>query len=215
MTDTSAAKIPKAPAAAKPGGDPARDGRRLRGEDNRARIVTAMLELVRDGSAAPSAEQVAARADVGLRTVFRHFQDMDSLYSEMSVAIEDELRAITAGPLQSTDWRDRLRELIERRALAFEKIAPFANASTAFRHRSKVLQTGHARLVTFLRTVIETDLPTDVTAEAANVEILDLLLSFEAWSRLRLEQGLSAKDARNVLEQALIGLTTPKTMGSR
>ena len=65
------------------------DGRRRRGQNNRARIVTAMLEIIRTGDMSPSADQVAARADVGLRTVFRHFKDMDSLYSEMSLAIED------------------------------------------------------------------------------------------------------------------------------
>lgn len=43
-----------------------------------------MLELVREGDISPSAELVAARADVGLRTVFRHFKDLDSLYREMS-----------------------------------------------------------------------------------------------------------------------------------
>jgi len=64
------------------------DGRRQRGQDNRARIVAAMMDIVREGQIAPSAEQVAARADVGLRTVFRHFQDMDSLYREMSLVIQ-------------------------------------------------------------------------------------------------------------------------------
>jgi hypothetical protein len=30
---------------------------------------------------------VAGRADVGLRTVFRHFQDMDSLYREIGAVV--------------------------------------------------------------------------------------------------------------------------------
>ena len=55
------------------------DGRRRRGQDNRARIVAAMLEIIHGGELSPGAEQVAQRADVALRTVFRHFSDMDSL----------------------------------------------------------------------------------------------------------------------------------------
>ena len=105
------------------------DGRRRRGMDNRARIVAAMLEIVRSGEVAPTAEQVAARADVGLRTVFRHFQDMDSLYQEMSVAIEGELLAVAARPFRSEDWRGRVIELVARRAFAFEKVAPYQRAS--------------------------------------------------------------------------------------
>src|SRR3990170_4269525 len=84
------------------------DGRRRRGMDNRARIVAAMMEMVRADEIAPSAERVAARADVGLRTVFRHFQDMDSLYREMSLAIEREIRAIIDQPLQTAPGQERV-----------------------------------------------------------------------------------------------------------
>ena len=81
------------------------DGRRQRGEDNRARIVSAMLEIIHAGDFSPGAEQVAARADVGLRTVFRHFKDMDSLYREMTETIEAELRAVALQPFQAQAWR--------------------------------------------------------------------------------------------------------------
>ena len=46
-----------------------------------------MLELVRAGAISPNAEEVAERAGVGLRTVFRRFDDMDSLYREMAKAM--------------------------------------------------------------------------------------------------------------------------------
>ncbi|HEY5412419.1 MAG TPA: TetR/AcrR family transcriptional regulator, partial [Caulobacteraceae bacterium] len=101
------------------------DGRRRRSHDSRARIVAALLALVGAGEASPGAEQVAEHAAVGLRTVFRHFKDMDSLYGEMSKLIESELVELTAQPLGGATWRERLGELIARRALAFEKIAPY------------------------------------------------------------------------------------------
>src|SRR3546814_12219563 len=61
----------------------------------------------------PSAEQVAARADVGLRTVFRHFKDMESLYREMSAAIEREVIPVMRRPFKAQVWRDRAVELVE------------------------------------------------------------------------------------------------------
>ena len=91
------------------------DGRRRRSLDSRARIVEAMLELARQTGSAPSAEQVAQRAGVGLRTVFRHFQDMESLYSEMVGPIEVELRAWAQRPFKGETWRERVMELIVRR----------------------------------------------------------------------------------------------------
>ena len=179
------------------------DGRRRRGQDNRARIVEAMLEIIRAGDMSPSAEQVAARADVGLRTVFRHFKDMDSLYREMSVVIESELRSIVESPFRSTDWKDRVVELVDRRAVAFEKIMPFKRASESFRHRSRFLDDDSSRLVTALRAILVRVLDPTFAGDPIRVEALDLLLSFEAWSRLRREQGLSTDQAAEVLRAAV------------
>jgi AcrR family transcriptional regulator len=188
----------KAPAAI-----PAADGRRRRGEDNRAKIVAAMLEIIHAGEVAPSAEQVAARADVGLRTVFRHFQDMDSLYREMSGVIEGELREVVGTPFKSEAWRERVVELVERRGWAFEKVGPFLRASMVFRYRSKYLEVDNTRLVAALRDILKRQLPPEVARDQLKVEILDLLLSFEAWSRLRREQGLTPKRAQETLETAV------------
>lgn len=179
------------------------DGRRQRGQDNRARIVAAMMEIVRDGQIAPSAEQVAAQADVGLRTVFRHFQDMDSLYREMSVVIEAQLRSIMERPLKDDAWPERMLELIARRALAFETIAPYRRAADAFRHRSKFLGADADRLAVELRARLVQALPPEIANDPLRLEALDLLMSFETWSRLRREQGLAAAQAQRVVEAAV------------
>jgi AcrR family transcriptional regulator len=195
-------------AAVRPAPEPdIADGRRRRGQDNRARIVAAMIALVGEGEVAPSAEQVADRADVGLRTVFRHFQDMDSLYREMSLVIERELRAIIEQPFASDDWRGRLEELIERRGRAFERIAPFRRAAEAFRHRSKFLGSDYARMVSILREILMRELPTAIVEDGPTFEALDLLMSFEAWARLRREQGLEPDAARGVIARAVARLT--------
>jgi AcrR family transcriptional regulator len=182
---------------------PTSDGRRRRGEDNRARIVAAMLEIIHSGEVAPSAEQVAQRADVGLRTVFRHFQDMDSLYREMSAVIVKELHAAAETPFRSQDWRERVVELIARRSWAFEKVGPFLRASAVFRYRSKFLDADNADFAGRLRAILKAQLPPEVARDQLKVEVLDLLLGFEAWSRLRREQGLTPKRAREVLEAAV------------
>jgi AcrR family transcriptional regulator len=181
-----------------PAGD--QDGRRRRSQDSRARIVTAMLELIHGGDVAPGAEQVAARAQVGLRTVFRHFDDMDSLYSEMSHVIENELRAVVARPFKSEDWRSRVVEFVERRSYAFERIGPYKHAANLRRHSSPFLEAAHTRLVKESRKILEHQIPSEFHIDPNKLEALDLLLSFEVWSRLRHEQGLSVRRAREVLE---------------
>jgi AcrR family transcriptional regulator len=60
------------------------DGRRLRTAESRRRVVAALLDCVRDGDFDPSAEVVASRAGVGLRTVFRLFTDKEGLFRQMT-----------------------------------------------------------------------------------------------------------------------------------
>ncbi len=182
------------------------DGRRRRGQDNRARIVAALLDLIHAGEFLPSAEAVAARADVGLRTVFRHFQDMDSLYLETSYVIEAELRAVAAKPFKAQDWRGRVLEMIERRSAAFERIGPFLRASDVVRFRSASMEAEHSRLAAVARVVLKAQLPAEVARDARTFETLDLLLSFETWSRLRRIQGLTPRRARETLDAAIRAL---------
>lgn len=182
------------------------DGRRRRGQDSRARIVQAMLDLVYEGHISPSAELVAARAEVGLRTVFRHFKDLESLYSEMSAVIETELVALADTPFKASDWRGRVLELVERRGWAYERIAPFKRASDVHRHQSSALDLHNAKLVAGARDILRRELPTALADDRELFEAVDLLLSFDAWRRLRQDQNLSPKATMDVLQTMISGL---------
>ena len=162
-----------------------------------------MIDIVQSGEIAPSAELVALKADVGLRTVFRHFEDMDSLYREIGALIGAQVRAILGPPLTGEGWEARLLETLARHAQAFETIAPFKRAADAFRHRSKYLGSDYADLTVELRNRLTAILPPHLASDTARIEILDLLLSYEAWSRLRREQGLPPDRALAVLEAAV------------
>jgi len=179
------------------------DGRRRRALDSRRRIVEAMLALVRETEVSPNAEQVAERAGVGLRTVFRQFNDMESLYAEMSQVVEARLWAVASQPFTSRSWRGRLIEMIERRTNAFEQMGPFKRAADAMRSTSPFLAESHKRMVTVMRMLLNRALPQDIAGDIERFEALDLLLSFESWWRLRRDQGLDPDQARMVLRNAV------------
>lgn len=182
------------PAAKRP------DGRRQRSEVNRRKIIAALFELVREGNFLPSADQVAQRAHVGRRTVFRLFDDMDSLYQEMNALMLARVMPIFAEPLKGADWRERLSALIERRARVFEEILPVKAAADAHRHRSHFLQQRHAEFTAMQRDMLKFVLPKAVAADRITVEALDLICSMESWRRLRTEQRLSPRSATAVLK---------------
>jgi AcrR family transcriptional regulator len=184
------------------------DGRIVRGRNNRRRIVAAMLDLVRAGSISPSAEKVAARAGVGLRTVFRHFDDMDSLYREMAEAMRNELQPIVAAPFASRDWKGRLGEMVGRRARLFERAMPFKNAADVHRHRSVFLRKDYETMRSAERSALEAALPAALKNDKTFFEALDQALSFSTWQNLRRDQDLTQAQARQTVEytmRALVG----------
>ena len=184
------------------------DGRIVRGRNNRRRIVAAMLDLVRAGSISPSAEEVAARAGVGLRTVFRHFDDMDSLYREMAEAMRNELQPIVAAPFASRDWKGRLGEMVGRRARLFERAMPFKNAADVHRHRSVFLRKDYETMRSAERSALEAALPAALKNDKTFFEALDQTLSFSTWQNLRRDQNLTQAQARQTVEytmRALVG----------
>jgi AcrR family transcriptional regulator len=179
------------------------DGRRQRSETSRKRIVKAVLELIEAGEVAPSAESVAVRAGLGLRTVFRHFENMESLYQELNAVMRAELLPVAAQPFEAADWRGQLSEVVERRSRIFERLMPFKTAADVHRHRSPFLARQAEMLVREQRAVLTRIVPAEQREDDDFIEVLDLLFSFETWRRLRKDQGLSVPRAKRVLETLL------------
>ena len=55
------------------------DGRFARSQKTKDAIVKALLKLLKN-TPFPTAEQVAKESKIGLRTVYRQFKDMESIY---------------------------------------------------------------------------------------------------------------------------------------
>lgn len=177
------------------------DGRRLRSEASRGRIVDAMIAIVREtgGLGLPPAELVAERAGVGLRTVFRLFEDMDGVYRAMQAVITAEAEPLIAGPPPTGDARQDLEAEIARRTRLFELILPLQIAAFSQRHRSPALQEGRARLVRQQREALLAMVPPALAARREQIAALELAVSFEAWRRLRTDQGATPDEACQIM----------------
>lgn len=182
------------------------DGRARRSQRSRDAIADALFELVGEGVLEPTAQQVAERAQMGIRSVFRHFSDMEALYETLDARLVAEVTPLlpTAPPEGPT--RERADALVRERAALFERIAPYKRASNVKRWRSPVLTGHHRKLVGTLRTRLLWWLPELAAAPAETVEALDQVTSFEAWDRLRGEQRLGRERARAAMERAVRAL---------
>jgi AcrR family transcriptional regulator len=55
------------------------DGRTMRRTRNRSAVITALLAMIREGDLHPGAAEIAERAGVSHRSIFRYFDDLDDL----------------------------------------------------------------------------------------------------------------------------------------
>jgi AcrR family transcriptional regulator len=175
------------------------DGRFNRSVVTRQKIVEALSALILEGALTPTAEQVAARAQVGLRTVFRHFEDMETLYREIAAKLDLVVAPAVKSPLTGGSWQERLFESISRRCALYDRIAAYQIASQALRHQSTYL---HSQLISgahLQRKSLLHLLPEALRGNTLVVECLDLATSFDAWIRLRREQGLAADTAEQIV----------------
>ena len=182
---------------------PQPDGRRERSRSSRAKIVAAMLELVGNGDVAPSAAKVAEVAGVGLRSVFRHFDDMEALYREMGEAIEARVMPIIVAPPKGDSWKERLLDIADRRAQIYETIMPYRISGNLKRYQSDFLMADYRRVIRLEGETVAAQLPPTVLADMAGARGLNVILSFHTWRLLRHDQQLPIDEACAVVRRML------------
>lgn len=185
------------------GEGPHPDGRRERSRSSRRRIIEAMLDLIAAGDVNPSAAKVAEQAGVGLRTVFRHFDDKDSIYREVDELLWTAYGPAFEAPFRSEDWQEQLFELIERRAAMYEEIAPFRIASSLQRFSSPALMESYRHLLKMERENLHRILPASILNDEHRARAIQLAVSFDSWRLFRQDENLSKGKTIEVLRQLL------------
>ena len=179
------------------------DGRLLRSERSKQRIADALYELIGEGEPAPSAQMVADRAGVGIRSVFRLFSDMDALYATINARLElDVAPLLRNGASEGWALDERTETLVAERVALYERFGPYLRATQRHRDRSAFLAAEYRKLVLSLRERLLHWLPELRGAAPELVEALDQATSFEAWDRLRHDQRLTRTRARTAMHLA-------------
>lgn len=182
------------------------DGRRLRSERSRLAIVEAALALQEEGILVPTAQQISDRAGVGIRSFFRHFEDMETLFEVADDHIRDSYETLFLGGDRDGTMEERIDHALERHADAYESVSNIVQGTQAQLWRYETLRKNYARNQRGLRKDLDDWLPELKSAPREIREAIYAITSFEMWHRLRYHQGLSKKSSINILKGMLKSL---------
>ena len=206
---TSKAGDTAAPSAAPP------DGRNLRRDRNRDAVVTTLLDLYREGDLSPSADTIAARAGISVRSLFRYFDDAEAMV-RAAIARQQEHLA----PLYALDvppdlpLTERVERFVAARVRLLEGMGEVGRVARAVATRQPLVLAELARVRGTMRRQLvavfadELDaLPVDRRRTA--VAAADVVTSWESFDLMLHDQGLSRADAAAAMTAALMALLAP------
>jgi AcrR family transcriptional regulator len=185
---------------------PTLDGHRQRSERSQIAIVEAALTLINEEKQVPTAQQIADRAGVSIRSFFRHFADMDALFlsaDEMLGASYETLFAVTD---RSGTLSQRISRAVDLYGNAFDQLCDLILCTQALAWRFPALQERYAYHQKRLRDELELWLPEVAISPRSRREAVHAVTSFEMWHRLRTHQRLSQKSSHAIIQELVTGL---------
>ena len=181
------------------------DGRVLRGQRSREAILQAVVDLYRTGDLNPTAAQIARGAGLSERSVFTHFDDLDTLAGAVSAAYEPLFQDLIKAPIVKGDATARVNALVHHRATFWEKVTPVSRAARVKAADNTDVRHSLDRALALLRqqvgTVFAPELcsVTDPDDRETLLEALDTTLGWETWDRLRSARRLDTEQAEAVV----------------
>lgn len=187
------------------------DGRTARGQRTRDGVVDALLALQEEGELSPTAQQVAARAGVALRTVFGHFSDMETLWAEAGQRELDKLGSLATPVDPALPLEQRIELFCSSRARVLEALLPVMRAARLREPSSAQLQRNRELFIAAgdaeVREAFAPELAAmDAPRRAACLDALYLAAGGPSWDALRHDRGLSVERSTGVLRQLVVAL---------
>ncbi|HEX6417111.1 MAG TPA: TetR/AcrR family transcriptional regulator [Acidimicrobiales bacterium] len=198
---------PSAPASA--------DGRSLRRGRNREAVVAALLDLYREGDLSPSTDEIAARAGISPRSLFRYFEDSDALVRTAIARQQQHLAPLMAVELPASGpLADRVDRFVDARVRLLEGMGEVGRVARMLAPRQPLVLAELARIRGALRRqlagVFAAELDALPPAERrAALAAADVVTSWEAFDLMRNDQGLPRDQAAGAMAAALRRLLGP------
>ena len=190
------------------------DGRLARRDRNRAAVLDAMLALFTEGDLDPAPEQVAIRAGISPRSVYRYFEDREAL---LRAAISHHLDGVwhlyVFHGIGEGSIDNRVDAFARHRVRLYEAIGATARATRVRATTDEILREQLELTRRALREQIEKQFAPELDAmpartRRARVAAIDAVAELEALDHYRLHRGFSTTQTQTLLADAIRALLT-------
>ena len=161
-----------------------KDGRNLRSINSQKLIVDACIKLFKAGNLEPTAQQVADESGVGIRTVFRQFDEMENLFKSVDAVLSKDYDfEVRYDPSSSFDAR--LQSTISHMNAGYEKhkLIMFMTVSKMWKYR--FLKENYLMYQDIIKNKTEEILPEVLSFDTESKHLFHASLSFAMWTRLQ------------------------------
>lgn len=184
------------------------DGRTARSARTREAIIDALYDLLREGHGDTGARAIAERAGVSTRSVFQHFEDLETVYAEVAARQADAINPHLAPIDPLVPIAERVDRLVAARDEMYSIIAPVRRAVNVHRtaRTSPLVRNNLSRLHRALREQVAATFPREVSGDERLLAQIEVCLSFESWDQFTSQHGLTRAAARGHLAGLVISL---------
>jgi TetR/AcrR family transcriptional regulator, regulator of autoinduction and epiphytic fitness len=171
----------------------------------REAIVDATIGLLEEGDLRPTAPRVAERANVSVRSVFQHFDDLETLHASVGQRLVDRVAVLVLPVPSDLPIGERLDRFVHQRVLLLEVVTPIRRAADVHGPFSPEitarLRDGQAFLRAELERTFEPELRGAGAAREDLLDSLDTALSWATWEGLRNGLGRDQETAERVVRR--------------
>ena len=179
------------------------DGRFARSQKTKDAIVKALLKLLRN-TPFPTAEQVAKESKIGLRTVYRQFKDMESIYLSLHEECMHSLSQMFNSDVDlDKPFKERLIFAISERLTIYEKYETLFIATISNAARLPILVNQVAESYQIMRERFIKIVPEIKNLSGIRSDLLFTRISFPPWFSLR---KLLKHDQKTIINELSIDL---------
>ncbi len=181
-----------------------KDGRRARSVHSRKAIKTALFDMMHEGFMAPTIQLISERAGVGIRTVFRQFDDIEGLFCALNDDLNERNAALFLNTLSEGALGERMDSFMVSRRKLYEKNKNIFLSTLGLMWKYPTLKVNYEKFNQTLRNQMRRVFPEILERPKHIQQLIEALASFEVWHRLTQHQKMNPQKAIELMRAQIL-----------